>query len=185
MTVYSTVLVSEIVGDKTLYTVGALASQHRASAVLAGGAVAVGIKMLAAVTLGRVLADLPPLWVSSISAAAFVAMAASTWFGKRPSEGVEEGRQLDRVRGMRKALLGILLTEWGDFGQIAAASLVAQYGRPATVWAFASLAMLTKISGTALLGASCRRWIPQRVLRPIAATTCLLLGIAAAFRIEL
>jgi putative Ca2+/H+ antiporter (TMEM165/GDT1 family) len=184
VTVYVTVLVAELVGDKTLYTVGALATTHHLPAVLAGASVAVVLKMLAAVLLGRVVADLPPLAVSVVSAVTFLVMAVGVWRSRpEPAEApVVERRHW--TRGMRAAFLGIFLTEWADFGQITAATLVAEYGRPWLVWVFASLAMLTKVTIAAVFGMGFRRWIPRRVLRPISAATCLVMAVLAAFRID-
>jgi putative Ca2+/H+ antiporter (TMEM165/GDT1 family) len=183
LTVYFAVLVAELVGDKTLYTIGALATTHRIPAVLLGGGIAVALKMAAAVLLGRVLADLPPLVVSILSAATFLAMAFGLWRSKPEPEGQ---RTVTRswIRGMRAAFLGIFLTEWADFGQLTTAALVAQYGRPWLVWACASLAMLTKVTIAAVFGMGFRRWVPRHVLRPIATVTCLVMAVLAAFRVD-
>jgi putative Ca2+/H+ antiporter (TMEM165/GDT1 family) len=59
-TAYGTVLVAELSGDKLLYTLGALATRFRILPVLTGAALAFVLKMLAAVLLGQILAELPP-----------------------------------------------------------------------------------------------------------------------------
>jgi len=63
---YATVLVAELVGDKTLYTLGSLATQFRLGPILVGAAMAFMIKMLIAVLLGRQLAELPESAVSAV-----------------------------------------------------------------------------------------------------------------------
>jgi Ca2+/H+ antiporter, TMEM165/GDT1 family len=184
LTVYFAVLLAELVGDKTLYTVGSLATTHHMPAVLVGAGVAVALKMLAAVLLGRVVADLPPLVVSLVSAATFLAMAMGVWRSKPEPEGQPAVARRSWLRGMRAAFLGIFLTEWADFGQLTTAALVAEYGRPWLVWACASLAMLTKVTIAAVFGMGFRRWVPQRVLRPIATAICLVMAVLAAFRVD-
>jgi putative Ca2+/H+ antiporter (TMEM165/GDT1 family) len=182
-TVYITVLVAELVGDKTLYTVGTLTTTHPTPAVLAGATVAVALKMLVAVLLGGLVARLPPLAVSIVSAATFLALAAGIWFSRPPTSPFVTTRR-PWARGIRVAFLGLFLTEWADFGQITAATLVAEYGRPWLVWVFASLAMFTKVAVAATLGMGFRRWVPHRILRPITTATCVLMAVLAAFRIE-
>ena len=72
---YGAVLLAELLGDKTLYTVGALAARNRLLPVLTGAGLAVSLKMLAAVLLGQLIADLPPVALSLVSAVTFVTMA--------------------------------------------------------------------------------------------------------------
>jgi Ca2+/H+ antiporter, TMEM165/GDT1 family len=185
ITVYFAVLLAELVGDKTLYTVGSLASTHHGAAVLLGAGVAVALKMAAAVMLGRVVADLPPAVVSVASAATFLAMAIGVWLSRsRPTGAPAEARQ-SWARGTSAAFFGIFLTEWGDLGQITTATLVAEYRRPWLVWACSSLAMLTKVTVAATFGVGFRRWAPGRVLRPIITSICLVMAALAAFRVDI
>jgi putative Ca2+/H+ antiporter (TMEM165/GDT1 family) len=184
VTVYLTVLLAELLGDKTLYTVGTLATTHRVAAVLGGAGVAVALKMGAAVLFGGVIARLPPLAVSIVSAGTFFGMAASLWFSREKAEDKSARPGQSWARGARVAFLGIFLTEWADFGQITAAALAAQYGRPLVVWGAASLAMITKVTCAVVLGMGIQKWVPKRVLRPITAGACLLLGVVAALRLE-
>jgi putative Ca2+/H+ antiporter (TMEM165/GDT1 family) len=183
VSVYLTVLLAEIVGDKTLYTVGSLATDHSPPAVLAGAGLAVVLKMGVAALLGGLISRLPPLLVSIVSTATFLAMAVAIWRRRERPPGPAPD-ETSPVLGARLAFLGIFLTEWGDFGQIATATLVAEYGRPAIVWAASSAAMFTKVSIAAALGAGFGRWIPRRILRPVTASLCVLMAIAAALRFE-
>jgi putative Ca2+/H+ antiporter (TMEM165/GDT1 family) len=182
ITVYVTVLVAELAGDKTLYTVGSLATSHRTAAVLVGAGAAVAVKMLAAVLLGGVIGRLPPIAVSVVSAATFVALAASLWL-RRPRAPDAAAPPPSWSRGAREAFLGVVLTEWADLGQITAAALVAEHGHPALVWAFASLAMSTKVVLAAAFGTGFRRLVPDRLLRPAMMGAYLLLALLAAFRV--
>jgi putative Ca2+/H+ antiporter (TMEM165/GDT1 family) len=74
---FAGVLSAELVGDKTLFTMRALASRHPAPGLLAGGGAAVAVKMLAGVTLGTFIARLPPWLVSACTAATFFGMAVA------------------------------------------------------------------------------------------------------------
>jgi putative Ca2+/H+ antiporter (TMEM165/GDT1 family) len=180
VTVYGTVLLAELAGDKTLYTVGSLSTQHRSAPVFAGAAIAVALKMLAAVLLGGVLARLPPLAVSSVSAITFVAMALGIWRAKLEVPEGSDTLRRSWTRGLRAAFLAIFLTEWGDLGQLTAAALAAAHGERALVWAFASLAMLTKVSIATVFAIGFRRWVPRRVLRLVSISVCLLMAVLAA-----
>jgi len=59
VTSYWTVLVAELIGDKSIYTVASLTLRFRARPVLFGMTAAFGGKMLAAVLLGQLLMQLP------------------------------------------------------------------------------------------------------------------------------
>lgn|GEM_PF-3900977 len=78
-TAYTTVLLAEVLGDKTLFTMGSLAPRHRLPPLLVGASVAVALKMLAAVALGGLIGHLPPLVVSLVSAVTFLVLAFRLW----------------------------------------------------------------------------------------------------------
>jgi Ca2+/H+ antiporter, TMEM165/GDT1 family len=186
VTVYLAVLLAELLGDKTLYTVGTLATEYPVASVIAGSGLAVAIKMAVAVLLGDVLAHLPAVVVSIVSAATFLAMAVTLWVAKPESGSADRSpRSGSWARGASTAFFGILLTEWADFGQLTAATLVAEYRRPVLVWVAASLAMLTKVVIAVVFGMGFRRWVPRRVLRPVTTALCVLMAVLAAFRVEL
>ena len=74
----------------------------------------------------------------------------------------------------------IFFSEWGDVGQITAATLAAKYRMPLVVWVGAVSAMVTKGTLAAFLGAGIRRWIRDRVspkvVRYVAVGLLLVLG---------
>jgi Ca2+/H+ antiporter, TMEM165/GDT1 family len=181
VTVYGAVLLAELLGDKTLYTVGAIAVNGRLAAVLSGAGFAVSLKMLAAVLLGKVIADLPPVAVSLVSAVTFVVMALTIWF-KRP----KEREALDAVprsalRVAAATFAAIFFTEWGDVGQVTCAIFAAKHsGAGAIVWLAASLAMFTKVVLAATVGVGLQRWVPRAVLRVVTAALCLVMGVLSA-----
>jgi Ca2+/H+ antiporter, TMEM165/GDT1 family len=185
VTLYLAVLLAELLGDKTLYTVGTLATEYPLASVLGGAGVAVAAKMAVAVLLGNVVACLPALVVSIVSAASFLVMAVTLWRAKPESKGAESSPKSGSwARGTSAAFLAIFLTEWADFGQIATAALVAEYGHPLLVWVAASLAMLTKVVVAAVFGMGFRRWVPRCVLRPVTTAVCVLMAVLAALRVE-
>ena len=66
---YWTILVAELIGDKSLYTVASLSMRFMGRQVLAGIGVAFGLKMLIAVLLGNTLAHLPGKWLALLTKA--------------------------------------------------------------------------------------------------------------------
>jgi putative Ca2+/H+ antiporter (TMEM165/GDT1 family) len=54
-------------------------------------------------------------------------------------------------------------SEWGDVGQITAATMAARFGAPLLVWIGAVAAMATKGALAASVGAGVRQWIATRI----------------------
>ena len=177
---YLTILTAELVGDKTLYSVSALASRYSPAAILAGLAPAFMAKMLAAVLLGGAIANLPGGLVRAITALVLIMTGLVIFF--RSPEPSASGSDVPRSRygGTGAAFTAVFFTEWGDPGQIAAATLAARYEAPAAIWAAATLAMLTKGVLALTLGVGLRRFLPPRALRYGSALLCVALGVAAA-----
>ncbi len=75
----------------------------------------------------------------------------------------------------------IFFSEWGDVGQITAATLTARYQLPLMVWLGGTLALITKGLLALTLGQGLRKYVPQHILRPVSAGLCLLMGIVSAF----
>jgi putative Ca2+/H+ antiporter (TMEM165/GDT1 family) len=75
----------------------------------------------------------------------------------------------------------IFFSEWGDVGQITAATMAARFGTPVMVWAGAVSAMVTKGALAASVGAGLRKWIiariPPRAIRYAGVSALLLLGL--------
>jgi Ca2+/H+ antiporter, TMEM165/GDT1 family len=174
---YSTVLIAELLGDKTLYTLGVLATRFRLLPIAAGAALAFALKMAAAVLLGRVITSLPPHWITTISGLTFLGMAGGMLYRllwpKAHSVGAE---QIGFGTAFFSAFLALFLTEWGDPGQLAAALLVAQGTSPVLVWIAGTLAMTTKAVLAGALGLQLRRWVPQRAM--LIASVLVFLGLS-------
>jgi putative Ca2+/H+ antiporter (TMEM165/GDT1 family) len=183
LTTYGAVLVAELIGDKSLYTLSSLAARFRLGPILAGAAAAFVGKMLLAVVLGQALGTLPAAFVAALSAVTFFTMAAILW-RKKPHEPPAEVAPPTWSRATLISFAAIFFPEWGDAGQLAAAMLVAQYGAPLVIWVGATLAMLTKACLAVTLGIGLRRWVPRDVVRVVSVVVCLIMGLLAAFRIE-
>jgi Ca2+/H+ antiporter, TMEM165/GDT1 family len=184
LVVYGAVLVAELVGDKLLYTVAVLAGRYDLSSVGVGLAFACAGKMLGAVALGRVISALPARIVSGVTAATFV-VTAVVMLRRRPD--AETTRETDceapRLRsGALVTFASLFFTEWGDLGQITAASMAARSGAPAVVWTAGTAALLTKGALAVTIGLQLRRFLPMRVMRYAAVTMCLAMAVVAIAR---
>ena len=181
---YIAVFVAELVGDKTLYTLSSLATSFRPLPVFIGASVAFMLKAAAAVLLGAALGRLPASVVTGLSVATFAAMAIGFW-RRRTVRPVEQGDQKRWTQPFLLAFGSIFLSEWADAGQLTAAALAAQSGRPAVVWLGVILALSTKGLIGVTVGVGLRRWVRAETLRIAAIATFIVLGALALFRVEL
>ena len=120
LTTYGTVFIAEIVGDKLLYTTGVLATRYRTAPIILGITVAFMAKMAFAVLVGKAISTLPPLLVAAITAVNFFAIALVLW--RRPDR--REVRKSDHPasRAAMVSFAAIFFSEWGDIGQVTAAT---------------------------------------------------------------
>jgi len=184
---FGAVFIAEIVGDKLLYTTSVLAARYRTLPIMLGMALAFTAKMGVAVLVGSAIAKLPRSLVATITAISFLTVAFVLW---RKSDRPRESS--DKHRAHKAAMVSfaaIFFSEWGDVGQITAATLAAKYHVALVVWAGAVTAMITKGSLAAFLGAGIRRWIHDRVsptiVRYVAVTLLLVLGLLSVTEILL
>jgi len=182
---YALVFAAEIVGDKTFYTLGTLVTRYRRWPIFWGSTLAFMLKMLAAVALGSAIAKLPTILLAALSAGTFFAIALMIWFKKPELEPFPVSADRSSLKIAAAAFAGIFFSEWGDVGQLAAATLAARYRLPSVVWAGAVLAMMTKGILAITLGANLRSRVPREVLRYATFGLCLAMGILAVFRIDL
>jgi putative Ca2+/H+ antiporter (TMEM165/GDT1 family) len=188
-TTYGTVFVAEIVGDKLLYTTGVLAARYRSMAVALGMAVAFMCKMAVAVAIGEAISTLPRALVATVTAAGFIGVAIAVWRKSDPPKNKPKDEAV--IKGATVAFLAVFLSEWGDVGQITAAAMAAKFIVPGptavtlgiVVWFGAVLAMVTKGTLAAFLGAGVRAWIADRVspqvVRYVATAALVVLGVLA------
>jgi putative Ca2+/H+ antiporter (TMEM165/GDT1 family) len=158
---FGAVFIAEIVGDKLLYTTGVLAARYRTMPIMLGMATAFMAKMGVAVLIGSAIAKLPRILVATITAISFLSIAFVLW---RKSGLPSESKESHRMhRAAMVSFAAIFFSEWGDVGQITAATLAAKYHAALIVWLGAVAAMITKGSLATFLGAGIRRWIRNRV----------------------
>ena len=158
---YGAVFVAEIVGDKLLYTTGVLATRYRTVPIMLGMLLAFMAKMAVAVALGSAISRLPPLLVAMLTGASFIGIAITLW--RKPVERSQA--EIDRryARAAMVSFAAIFFSEWGDVGQITAATMAARFGAPLLVWIGAVAAMATKGALAASVGAGVKQWIATRI----------------------
>jgi putative Ca2+/H+ antiporter (TMEM165/GDT1 family) len=159
---YAAVFLAEIVGDKLLYTTGILATRYRPVPIMIGMAAAFIAKMGVAVVVGAAIAKLPRPVVAGLTAFSFVGIALTLW--RKPLKSGDWKKKDEAAsKGALVAFAAIFFSEWGDIGQVTAATMAARYQAPVVVWVGSVAAMVTKGILAAFLGAGVRRWIADRV----------------------
>ncbi len=176
---YGAVFVAEIVGDKLLYTTGVLATRYRTVPIMIGMLIAFMGKMAVAVAVGSAISKLPPLLVAAVTSMSFIGVAITLW--RKPLERVSLEKDGRASRAAAVSFAAVFFSEWGDVGQITAATMAARFGAPLLVWAGAVAAMVTKGALAASVGAGVRQWIiariPPKVVRYAGVSALLVLGV--------
>src|SRR5436190_9920643 len=159
---YAAGFLAEIVGDKLLYTTGILATRYRPRPIMIGITAAFMAKMAVAVAVGEAIARLPRPVVATITALSFIGIAWTLW--RKPMKSDEPKKKDEAMsKGALVAFAAVFLSEWGDIGQITAATMAARFSSPGVVWVGAVAAMVTKGILAAFLGAGVRQWIRDRI----------------------
>lgn len=174
------VFLAEIVGDKTLFSLGSLASRYSARVLVAGLIPACCGKMLAAVLMGHSLGQLPGWLTSAISAVTFLVAALLLWRNHGTTESPYQ--VVPNNSGAWAAFGTIFFAEWADPGQLTAASFAAHSHAPMIVWLGASVAMLTKAIIGLTIGAGLRLYGSQQILRYTAVATLVVLALTSSLR---
>lgn len=183
LTAYVVVLGAELVGDKLLYAIGVLATRHATSAVACGVALALTLKLAVAVLLGHVLGTLPAWLVRGLSLITFLALAVAVL--RRGVASAPAGTpSTSWSRGAAASFATVFCAEWGDVGQLAAATLAAQTTAPLAVGLGAWLAYATKASVALGVGLHLRQRLPGAALRRVAAALCVVMAIVAGLGLE-
>jgi putative Ca2+/H+ antiporter (TMEM165/GDT1 family) len=160
-TAFVAVFIAEIVGDKLLYTTGVLAARYRTAPIMIGMAVAFMAKMGVAVLVGEAIAKLPRMLVATVTTISFLSVAFVLW--RKPDPTAESKKEHTHKKAAMVSFAAIFFSEWGDVGQVTAATVAAKYHHGLIVWLGAVSAMVTKGVLAAFLGAGIRRWIQDRV----------------------
>src|SRR5215467_5397041 len=127
---YGAVFVAEIVGDKLLYTTGVLATRYRTVPILCGMILAFMAKMGVAVQVGKAISKLPPILVAAVTTINFFAIAFALWRkpDKRELKEKEQQKEYPAARAVLISFAAIFFSEWGDVGQVTAATMAARFG---------------------------------------------------------
>jgi putative Ca2+/H+ antiporter (TMEM165/GDT1 family) len=187
-TTYAAVFFAEIAGDKLLYTTGVLSARYRPLPILVGVTIAFMAKMAVAVAVGEAISRLPPLLVAGVTSLSFIGVAYMVW--RKPMVAKVHKKE-DHTAGKAAmvSFAAIFFSEWGDVGQVTAATMAARSPSPAgatipwplIVWLAAVLAMVTKGALAASIGAGARKWIEKtfspKVIRYGGVGLLLLLGV--------
>jgi len=176
---YWTVLVAELVGDRSIYTVSALSIRFRPTIVLGTLAIAFAGKMVAVVLLGKAIMRFDSRWTDILSACAFLISALLIWFDEPNEVLSSKPTHISWLRAVATCFGSLFFAEWGDTGQIAAAALTVKTGALFGVWLGGTLAMTTKGALAIVVGRKLRDRLPQRMIRTIACVSCGALGIIA------
>jgi putative Ca2+/H+ antiporter (TMEM165/GDT1 family) len=176
---YGAVFIAEIVGDKLLYTTGVLATRYRPLPIMFGMAAAFMAKMAVAVLVGSAISRLPRLLVAGLTSASFIGLALTLW--RKPVERPEAKSDQPASKAVMVSFAAIFFSEWGDVGQVTAATMAARFTQPWIVWLGAVSAMVTKGILAASMGAGIRGWIQRhispKVVRYAGVSVLLLLGV--------
>lgn len=166
---FASVLLAEIVGDRSIMAVASLASRFPARSVFLGVSAAYALKMFVAVMIAGAIAHIAPSALAVISCLTWLATAWAIW----RREETPRNRAMGSLHPSVVAFASIALTEWGDPGQLTAAVLAAHFGTPLLVWCAATAALLTKAAAALLLGATARQHLNALWLRAAAAGFCM------------
>jgi putative Ca2+/H+ antiporter (TMEM165/GDT1 family) len=177
---YGTVFLCEWLGDKNLYTITSLTMRFRPLYVFCGFTAAYMIKMGVAVLVGQSITELPTSLLTITSTLTFFITALVIWFRRGDDQPAHSTPNRNFSRVSLVAFAAILFSEWGDVGQIMAATLTVRYRLPLIVWLGATLALVTKGIMALAIGRGLRNRIPFSVLRPVCASLCVVMGIVSA-----
>jgi putative Ca2+/H+ antiporter (TMEM165/GDT1 family) len=178
---YAAVFLTELVGDRSLYTIGSLAARFGAPQVMCGIGCAFALKMLVAVALGEALSLLPGGLIRVLAVASLLGAAGAIWLEAREKEGEPPAQRRPAGHPLLVSFAAVFFIEWADPGQLAAAMLSVRYHAPVVVWTAATAALVTKGVLAITIGLTLRRWVPKAVLRNVtlAMLLCLAMLVAA------
>ncbi len=163
LTAFTTVLLAEMIGDKSLLLVIGLAERFRRASVLVGMTAAVIAKIGVAVLFGGLLVHIPKSLTSLLTGVTFI-VAGILLILER-----DEDRHIEQDKGSRNPVLlafgAIFFSDWCDPGQLATVALTAKFSAPLVVGLAAVLALLTKFVLALVVGSYLPKFVPRHVLR--------------------
>jgi putative Ca2+/H+ antiporter (TMEM165/GDT1 family) len=178
--------------DKTFVATLVLATRYRPPAVWVGVGLAFAVQTVVAVTLGRVIAELPHRPVTAVAAALFLVGGIVLLHGARRADEEEAETEAEfagkaaapatGLRAVTTSFLILFVAEWGDLSQLLTAGLVVRGGHPVSVFIGAWAALLL----VSAVGAVAGRWLLRRMrlatIRRVGGILCLLLAAITALQ---
>jgi putative Ca2+/H+ antiporter (TMEM165/GDT1 family) len=178
--------------DKTFVATLVLATRYRPLAVWVGVGLAFAVQTVVAVTLGRVVAELPHRPVTAFAAAMFLLGGIILLRGAGQADQEEAETEAEfagkctpgatGVRAVTTSFVILFVAEWGDLSQLLTAGLVVRGGHPISVF-IGAWAGLLLVSG---IGAVAGRWLLGRVrlatIRRVGGGVCLVLAVITALQ---
>ncbi len=184
LTTFALVFPAEL-PDKTALATLVLAARYRPRPVWAGATVALGVHAALAAAAGGLLARLPDRVVAGVAAVLFAAGAvlAARGAGEEPEAVAETAAATSSRRIGAIAFGALLLAEFGDFTQLATASLAGRYEAPLEVFAGAWLALACVAGLAAFAGRGLLRVVPLRAVRLVAAALFAVVAVVSAVEV--
>lgn len=178
--------------DKTFVATLVLATRYRPLAVWVGVGLAFAVQTVVAVTLGRVIAELPHRPVTAVAAALFLVGGIVLLHGARRADEEEAETEAEfaskaaapatGLRAVTTSFLILFVAEWGDLSQLLTAGLVVRGGHPVSVFIGAWAALLL----VSAVGAVAGRWLLRRMrlatIRRVGGSLCLVLAAITALQ---
>ncbi len=172
---FTTVLLAEMIGDKSLLLVIGFAGRFRRAAILLGMTGAMIVKVGVATIFGGLLVHVPRSFTNLLTGITFMAAAALLIV-----ESGEERHIVQKERSQNPALVAFgafLFSDWCDPGQIAVAALTVKYNAPLIVGLGATVALITRFTLVLVLGIHLLKFVPKEVLRYSMAVTLFFVGL--------
>jgi putative Ca2+/H+ antiporter (TMEM165/GDT1 family) len=178
--------------DKTFVATLVLATRYRPLLVWIGVGLAFGVQTLVAVTLGRVITELPHRPVVAAAAVLFliggiVLLRGATKADEDEAETEAEfsGKGRAGVTGLRAittSFVVLFVAEWGDLSQLLTAAVVVQRGHPVSVFVGAWSALLVVSALGAVAGRLLLRRVKLSTIRRVGGCVCLLFAVLAGLQ---
>ena len=163
--------------DKTAVAIVVLASRHHPFAVFTGVALAFVFQNIIAVLFGSVFGLLPAHVVHVASGILFLVFAVMMWFKREEGDKVKALSKVSFLKAAWTSFLVVFIAEWGDLTQLAAATLVAKYRQPLTIFIAATLALWSTTAIGVAVGYHAKKVIRPHILQNIAAVAFAVVGI--------
>jgi putative Ca2+/H+ antiporter (TMEM165/GDT1 family) len=171
LSVFGVIFIAEL-PDKTALAALVLATQMDAAAVFIGGALALAVQSLVAVTAGQLLSLLPPRAVHIGAGVLFILSAIVMWRRKEEDDdnkGVQAKEPPTFWKAVGSVFMVVFIAEWGDLTQFGTAALAARYRAPVPVFVGATLALWSALAIAVFVGNRAAKYLDPTRTQKIAA----------------